>query len=82
MVVLRSLARRILALTDEIKTLNKHLTTACTVCHAKELEACAHPQPFEHLGYSDVTFSPELGAAMGMVGGLHFFQTRVQLQFK
>ena len=44
---------------------NKHLTTACTVCHAKELEACAHPQPFEHLGYSDVTFSPELAKARG-----------------
>lgn len=26
---------------------NKHLRRACTVCHAKALEACACPQPFE-----------------------------------
>ncbi|HKY95100.1 MAG TPA: N-acyl homoserine lactonase family protein [Kiloniellales bacterium] len=39
---------------------NKHCTSACTLCHAKELEAAAHPQPFEHLGYSDLTFQPEL----------------------
>src|SRR5690606_32395514 len=37
-VVLRSLARRILALTDEIKTLNKHLTTAIAHCAPKLLE--------------------------------------------
>ncbi|MGH6719431.1 MAG: 4-pyridoxolactonase, partial [Alphaproteobacteria bacterium] len=35
-------------------------TEACTVCHAKELEACACPQPFEHLGYSDLSFNPDL----------------------
>lgn len=39
---------------------NKHCTTACTLCHAKELEAAASPQPFEHLGYSDLTFQPDL----------------------
>ena len=38
---------------------NKHLTKACTICHAKELEACSCHQPFEHLGYSDLSFSPE-----------------------
>ena len=36
---------------------NRHLSTACTVCHAKELEACEHHQPFEHLGYSDLGFT-------------------------
>ena len=41
---------------------NKHLTRACTICHAKELEACACHQPFEHLGYSDLSFSSELAA--------------------
>ncbi|MEZ5666540.1 MAG: N-acyl homoserine lactonase family protein [Alphaproteobacteria bacterium] len=41
---------------------NKHLTAACTVCHAKELEACSCHQPFEHLGYSDLSFAPELAA--------------------
>jgi 4-pyridoxolactonase len=44
---------------------NKHLTKACTVCHAKELEACGCPQPFEHLGYSDLTFAPEIAAKQG-----------------
>ncbi len=39
---------------------NKHLTTACTVCHSAELEACNCPQPFEMLGYSDMTFSSEV----------------------
>jgi len=38
---------------------NKYLTTACTICHDKELEACSCHQPFEHLGYSDMSFSPE-----------------------
>ena len=39
---------------------NKYLTTACTVCHTKELEACSCFQPFERLGYSDMSFHPEL----------------------
>lgn len=39
---------------------NKYLTTACTVCHSAELEACSCHQPFERLGYSDLSFSPEL----------------------
>ncbi len=42
---------------------NKHLTEACTVCHALELEACKCPQPFEKLGYSDLSFAPEIAAA-------------------
>jgi 4-pyridoxolactonase len=39
---------------------NKYLTTACTICHSAELEACNCPQPFEMLGYSDMTFSSEI----------------------
>ena len=31
---------------------NKHFRKACTLCHAKELEASGNCQPFEHLGYS------------------------------
>ncbi len=45
---------------------NKHLTEACTLCHAKELEACGCPQPFEGLGYSDMTFAPEIAKERGM----------------
>ena len=44
---------------------NKHLTEACTVCHALELEACQCPQPFEKLGYSDLSFDPQIAAAAG-----------------
>jgi transposase len=36
--VLRGLARRILSLTDEIKTLNKQLTSALSRCAPKLLE--------------------------------------------
>jgi 4-pyridoxolactonase len=39
---------------------NKHLTAACTICHKLELEAAGNPQPFEHLGYSDLSFEPKL----------------------
>jgi len=45
---------------------NKHLTEACTICHTKELEACGCPQPFEGLGYSDMTFAPEIAKQRGM----------------
>ena len=39
---------------------NKHLTTACTICHEEELAVSACPQPFEMLGYSDLTFSSDV----------------------
>ena len=48
---------------------NKHLTTACTVCHALELEACACHQPFEGLGYSDMSFNPPKPEEVSSVGG-------------
>jgi 4-pyridoxolactonase len=48
---------------------NKYLTTACTVCHSAELEACTCFQPFERLGYSDLSFDPSLGNAESAVGG-------------
>jgi len=35
---------------------NKFCKNAITVCHKRELEAAKHPQPFEHLGYSDLSF--------------------------
>ena len=44
---------------------NKHLTEACTICHAIELEACGCPQPFEMLGYSDLSFSPDIARERG-----------------
>jgi 4-pyridoxolactonase len=44
---------------------NKHFKTACTICHARELEVCGCPQPFEHLGYSDLSFAPEIARKNG-----------------
>lgn len=44
---------------------NKYLTEACTLCHAKELEACSCHQPFEHLGYSDLSFAPDIAKQTG-----------------
>jgi len=35
---------------------NKFCANATTVCHKRELRAAKHPQPFEHLGYSDLSF--------------------------
>lgn len=45
---------------------NKHFHKACTVCHALELEAAGNCQPFEHLGYSDLTFAPEVATRRGL----------------
>jgi len=45
---------------------NKHLHEACTICHAKELEVSGNCQPFEHLGYSDLTFAPEIAKKKGV----------------
>jgi len=36
------------------------------LCHAKELEASGNCQPFEHLGYSDLSFAPGLAAQRGL----------------
>lgn len=35
---------------------NKHCTCAMTVCHKAEFDAAKAPQPFEKLGYSDLSF--------------------------
>jgi 4-pyridoxolactonase len=39
---------------------NRHLQNACTICHATELEVSGNCQPFEYLGYSDLSFAPQL----------------------
>jgi 4-pyridoxolactonase len=45
---------------------NKHLRRACTICHAKALEACVCPQPFEIQSYSDLSFAPEIATRRGI----------------
>jgi len=39
---------------------NKHLSNAAVYCHEAEFRAADSPEPFEVLGYSDVSFAPEL----------------------
>lgn len=39
---------------------NKYLRRATTLCHKLEFEQCKCPQPFERLGYSDLSFSLEV----------------------
>jgi 4-pyridoxolactonase len=45
---------------------NKYLRQACTICHARELEVSGDCQPFEHLGYSDLSFAPEIARQRGL----------------
>lgn len=44
---------------------NKFFPGAKKFCHAAELHQAAHPEPFEVLGYSDLSFSAEVAAARG-----------------
>lgn len=49
---------------------NRYMTKATTLCHKLEFEACTCPQPFEKLGYSDISFSLEVQQARAAQGGL------------
>lgn len=44
---------------------NKYFPHARKICHTAELAQAAAPQPFEVLGYSDLTFSAEVAEARG-----------------
>ncbi|MBW2618464.1 MAG: N-acyl homoserine lactonase family protein [Deltaproteobacteria bacterium] len=39
---------------------NKHLLNTRTICHSLEFESLKNPLPFEGLGYSDLSFVPEI----------------------
>ena len=49
---------------------NKHLPDAKKICHVSEVPQACDPQPFEKLGYSDVSFSAEAAEARGMTDQL------------
>ncbi len=60
---------------------NKFCTRATTLAHRKELDASHRHQPFERLGYSDMSFD-EIGTRYEMLSGdteiaagLHLFET-------
>jgi 4-pyridoxolactonase len=44
---------------------NKYFPHAKKVCHRLEVPQACNPQPFEHLGYSDLSFSVEAAEARG-----------------
>lgn len=46
----------------------KHLPDAKVVAHRLEFEAAESPEPFEVLGYSDLSFSSEIGRRRGEIG--------------
>ena len=54
---------------------NKFFPNARKMCHKAEIEQAANPQPFEVLGYSDMSFSAEAAAARGMADQLTDGQT-------
>ena len=44
---------------------NKFFPDAKKICHKAEIPQACAPEPFEHLGYSDLTFSVEAAEARG-----------------
>ncbi len=44
---------------------NKFFPNAKKICHKSEIEQAAKPEPFEVLGYSDLSFSAEVAEARG-----------------
>jgi len=44
---------------------NKYFPDAKKICHKSEIAQAAEPQPFEVLGYSDLSFSAEVAEARG-----------------
>ncbi|SFU19411.1 4-pyridoxolactonase [Sedimentitalea nanhaiensis] len=60
---------------------NKFFPDAKKICHKAEIEQAANPQPFEVLGYSDMSFSAEAAAARGMADQLTAGQTDANSRF-
>ena len=46
---------------------NKYFPHAKKICHRDEIKQAAMPEPFEVLGYSDLSFSAEAAAARGKI---------------
>ena len=62
---------------------NKHIINAVTICHELEYEACLHYQPFERLGYSDLSFAPQFIQMENNTGGDQFqSKDKPALKFK
>ncbi|MBL4769202.1 MAG: N-acyl homoserine lactonase family protein [Rhodobacteraceae bacterium] len=61
---------------------NKFFPDAKKICHKAEIEQAANPQPFEVLGYSDLSFSADAAQARGMSDQLMQGQTSTNSKFE
>jgi 4-pyridoxolactonase len=61
---------------------NKYFPHAKKICHRDEIAQAATPQPFEVLGYSDLTFSAEAAEARGKADQLTAGQTHGNSTFE
>ena len=61
---------------------NKYFPDAKKICHKLEVPQTCNPQPFEVLGYSDVSFSVEAAEARGMTDQLAEGSTRKNTTFE
>ena len=61
---------------------NKYFPHAKKICHALEVPQACNPEPFEHLGYSDLSFSAEAAEARGVTAQLLAGTTRANSAFE
>jgi 4-pyridoxolactonase len=61
---------------------NKFFPHAKKICHTLEVPQACAPEPFEHLGYSDLSFSAEAAEARGVTAQLLPGTTRANSTFE
>ena len=61
---------------------NKYFPHAKKICHRLEVPQAGNCQPFEHLGYSDLTFSVEAAEARGQAEQIKHGQTKANTSFE
>ncbi|MBL8582946.1 MAG: N-acyl homoserine lactonase family protein [Rhizobiaceae bacterium] len=61
---------------------NKYFPHAKKICHRLEVQQAANCQPFEHLGYSDLTFSVEAAESRGQAAQIQNGQTKANTTFE
>ncbi|GIX14042.1 MAG: 4-pyridoxolactonase [Paracoccaceae bacterium] len=61
---------------------NKHFPHARKICHKDELAQACNPEVFEHLGYSDLSFSVAAAEARGRTDELRHGQTEENTRFE
>ncbi len=61
---------------------NKYFPDAKKICHKAEVPQACNPLPFEHLGYSDLSFSLEAAEARGATAQLREGTTKANSTFE